>query len=127
MASKMIGKNVRVVGGRNSGAVGVIESDNAARGQYIIRVSSGKSRGYKISAKYQFVSFSEDTLEHFKNMFEFKHVLVDMGVAKFDVKGLVSLVYEENDQFVANVVFDDSYVVVPLTSLSIIKPFDVKQ
>ena len=118
-----INRDVRVVGGKNRGALGVVISDNASRRQYIIRTTSGN----KISAKYEFVSFPEDLLTGFKNMFEFKHVLVDLGEANiFGVAGLVSLVYEEDDQFLANVVFNGNYAVVPLHALSIIKPFDVK-
>lgn len=118
-----INRDVRVVCGKNRGVVGVVISDNASRRQYIIRTTSGN----KISAKYEFVSFPEDLLAGFKNMFEFKHVLVNSGEPMFlGVAGLVSLVYKEDDQFLANVVSNGNYVVVPLHALSIIKPFNVK-
>lgn len=142
MASKMIGKSVKVVGGQNKGLVGWIISDNAARGQYIINVAGPilGSSGFKISAKYRFVEVNEpkpspshaakviDALSLAKAKYEGKPVSVDLfGALESsdgkDITGMgawVSLVYrdEDTDQIVANVVFLGEYAVVPIRNIN---------
>lgn len=140
MASKMIGKSVKVIGGQNKGLVGWIISDNAARGQYIIRVAGPTlgSSGFKISAKYHLVKITEDesesvvdsTLELTKKKLEGKPVSVDLHNAlenssdkNIDGMGAwVSLVYrdEDTDKIVANVVFMGEYAVVPVGNINYI-------
>lgn len=132
MASKMIGKSVKVIGGQNKGLVGWIISDNAARGQYIINVAGPTlgSSGFKISAKYHFVEVNEpiDTaLVKAKTKFEGKPVSVDLKDALEnssgkDINGMgawVSLVYRDEDtgQIVANVVFMGEYAIVPVSNI----------
>ncbi|USL85984.1 MotB-like transcriptional regulator [Enterobacter phage vB_VIPECLOM01] len=132
MASKMIGKSVKVIGGQNKGLVGWIVSDNVARGQYIINVAGPTlgSSGFKISAKYRFVKVNEpiDTaLVKEKSKFEGKPVSVDLHGALENTSGKtingmgawVSLVYrdEDTDQIVANVVFMGEYAVVPTNKI----------
>ena len=132
MASKMIGKSVKVIGGQNKGLVGWIVSDNVARGQYIINVAGPTlgSSGVKISAKYRFVKVNEpiDTaLVKEKSKFEGKPVSVDLHGALENTSGKtingmgawVSLVYrdEDTDQIVANVVFMGEYAVVPTDNI----------
>lgn len=133
MASKMIGKSVKVIGGQNKGLVGWIVSDNVARGQYIINVAGPTlgSSGFKISAKYHFVEVNEpvDTaLVKAKAKFEGKPVSVDLHNAlenssskSIDGMGAwVSLVYrdEDTDQIVANVVFLGEYAIVPISNIN---------
>ena len=135
MASKMIGKSVKVVGGQNKGLVGWIVSDNVARGQYIINVAGPTlgSSGFKISAKYRFVEVNEpkavdSTLAIAKAKYERKPVSVDLHNAlenssskTIDGMGAwVSLVYrdEDTDQIVANVVFMGEYAVVPTDNIN---------
>lgn len=135
MASKMIGKSVKVIGGQNKGLVGWIISDNAARGQYIIRVAGPTlgASGFKISAKYHLVKVDEpiDTaLVTAKTKFEGKPVSVDLHNAlenssNTSITGMgawVSLVYrdEDTDQIVANVVFMGEYAVVPVRNINYI-------
>ena len=133
MASKMIGKSVKVIGGQNKGLVGWIISDNAARGQYIIRVAGPTlgSSGFKISAKYHLVKVNEPidaALVKSKAKFECKPVSVDLHNAlenssSKNIDGMgawVSLVYrdEDTDQIVANVVFMGEYAVVPTDNIN---------
>lgn len=138
MASKMIGKSVKVIGGQNKGRVGWIVSDNAARGQYIIRVAGPTlgASGFKISAKYHLVEVNEpkpavdSTLELAKKKLEGKPVSVDLHNAlenssNKSINGMgawVSLVYrdEDTDQIVANVVFMGEYAVVPTSNIQYI-------
>lgn len=133
MASKMIGKSVKVIGGQNKGLVGWIISDNAARGQYIINVAGPTlgSSGFKISAKYRFVEVNDpidSALVTAKAKFERKPVSVDLHNALENSSGKtisgmgawVSLVYrdEDTDQIVANVVFMGEYAVVPTDNIN---------
>ncbi|SCN45705.1 MotB-like transcriptional regulator [Cronobacter phage Pet-CM3-4] len=138
MASKMIGKSVKVIGGQNKGLVGWIVSDNVARGQYIINVAGPTlgSSGFKISAKYRFVEVNEpiDTaLVTAKSKFEGKPVSVDLHNALENSSGKkingmgawVSLVYrdEDTDQIVANVVFMGEYAVVPVDDIGYVMSY----
>ena len=138
MASKMIGKSVKVIGGQNKGLVGWIISDNVARGQYIIRVAGPTlgSSGFKISAKYHLVKVDEPesvvdtTLELTKKKLEGKPVSVDLHNAlenssNKNINGMgawVSLVYrdEDTDKILANVVFMGEYAVVPVGNIQYI-------
>lgn len=118
--------------------MGII-SDNAARGQYIIRVAGPTlgSSGFKISAKYRLVKITDEsesaidaTLELTKKKLEGKPVSVDLHNAlenssNKNIDGMgawVSLVYrdEDTDQIVANVVFMGEYAVVPTSNINYI-------
>lgn len=133
-----IGSNVEITGGFYKGTVGKIEAvRNSARDgrSYIIRSSStpitiqikekfvsepvsvaDKSRLYNFEGKWVFCTTGVKIYEHSipQNSYEERMTLTSMPTTK---QVLVTLVYEDYDTIVANVVFQGQYAVVDAEKL----------